>query len=186
MPMLAFIGAGNMAEAIARGILRATLFQRHEISAADPSADRQRLFSEDLGVACSADPRGPHAAILIERRDLVSPGRNCVGPKERLQRAASAILSAGCGGSSVLATRVTRLGSADLAARAVFPIRTSDLLFWGWVVAGEAATRCLTVEQIFTTGLFVFDDRLSPGWAHTLAPVPHNHKDASDAGRKLC
>ena len=28
--------------------------------------------------------------------------------------------------------------------------------FLGWVVAGQAATRCLTVEQIFTTGLFVF------------------------------
>jgi pyrroline-5-carboxylate reductase len=57
MPTIAFIGAGNMAEAIARGILRATLYQRSDVFAADPNADRQRLFNEDLRVPCTADPK---------------------------------------------------------------------------------------------------------------------------------
>ena len=56
MPSIAFIGAGNMAEAIARGVLRATLYQKQDVFAADPSPNRQRLFNEDLGVTCTADP----------------------------------------------------------------------------------------------------------------------------------
>jgi pyrroline-5-carboxylate reductase len=55
MPTIAFIGAGNMAEAIARGLLRAALYQASEIFATDPNPDRQRLFNEDLGVRCEAD-----------------------------------------------------------------------------------------------------------------------------------
>jgi pyrroline-5-carboxylate reductase len=57
VPTIAFIGAGNMAEAIARGILRATLYQRSDVFAADPNPDRQRLFNEDLRVTCTADAR---------------------------------------------------------------------------------------------------------------------------------
>lgn len=53
MPTIGFIGAGNMAEAIARGLLRAALFSRDQIVAIDPSPERQRLFTEDLGVGCN-------------------------------------------------------------------------------------------------------------------------------------
>jgi pyrroline-5-carboxylate reductase len=55
MARLAFIGAGNMAEAIARGLLRSALYGAGELRACDPSADRQRLFAEDLHIATSAD-----------------------------------------------------------------------------------------------------------------------------------
>jgi pyrroline-5-carboxylate reductase len=47
---LGFLGAGNMAEAIARGILRANLFAPDEMIAADPDPQRRRLFAEDLGI----------------------------------------------------------------------------------------------------------------------------------------
>jgi pyrroline-5-carboxylate reductase len=67
MPTIAFIGAGNMAEAIARGILRATLYQRSDVFAADPNSDRQRLFNEDLHVTCTADAKdaAAKADVLI-------------------------------------------------------------------------------------------------------------------------
>ncbi|MCL2646320.1 MAG: pyrroline-5-carboxylate reductase [Phycisphaerales bacterium] len=67
MPILAFIGAGNMAEAIARGLLRAAVYQPAEMLAADPSADRQRLFSDELGLRCVSGPEAivPQADIVI-------------------------------------------------------------------------------------------------------------------------
>lgn len=55
MPTIGFIGAGNMAEAIARGLLRSGLCQPSDIRATDPNPDRQRLFMEDLGISCDAD-----------------------------------------------------------------------------------------------------------------------------------
>ena len=47
---LGFLGAGNMAEAIARGILRAGLLAPGAMIAADPDPARRRLFQEDLGI----------------------------------------------------------------------------------------------------------------------------------------
>jgi len=55
MTALGFIGAGNMAEAIARGVLRAGLYRAEELAAADPVEERQRLFSGELQISCTAD-----------------------------------------------------------------------------------------------------------------------------------
>ena len=52
---LVFIGAGNMAEALCRGILKAGLFAPERIAACDPSEERRRLFADELGVAASAE-----------------------------------------------------------------------------------------------------------------------------------
>ena len=56
MARIGFIGAGNMAEAIARGLLRAGLYGPGDICSADPSADRQRLFRDELGITCFGQP----------------------------------------------------------------------------------------------------------------------------------
>jgi pyrroline-5-carboxylate reductase len=66
MATLGFIGAGNMAEAIARGILRGHLYQPEEVIAADPSPDRRRLFTEELGIQTFAECQG-----AAERSDIV-------------------------------------------------------------------------------------------------------------------
>jgi pyrroline-5-carboxylate reductase len=47
---LGIIGAGNMAEAIVRGLLRSKVLRPDQIIAADVSPDRRRLFANDLGV----------------------------------------------------------------------------------------------------------------------------------------
>ena len=47
---LGIIGAGNMAEAIARGVLRASLLRPDQIIAADVSEPRRQLFESQLGV----------------------------------------------------------------------------------------------------------------------------------------
>ena len=51
---LGFLGAGNMAEAIARGILGAGVLRAEEILAADPDERRRTLFQNELGVAAHA------------------------------------------------------------------------------------------------------------------------------------
>ncbi len=67
MPTLGFIGAGNMAEAIARGLLRTAVYQKSDIRATDPNPERQRLFSDSLGIDCGEDCRkaASHADIVI-------------------------------------------------------------------------------------------------------------------------
>ena len=55
MPTIGFIGAGNMAEAIARGLLRTATYQAGDICATDPDAGRQRLFADELGIGCGGD-----------------------------------------------------------------------------------------------------------------------------------
>ena len=47
---LGIIGAGNMAEAIVRGILRAGLLDASQIIAADVAASRRALFQNELGI----------------------------------------------------------------------------------------------------------------------------------------
>ena len=45
-----FIGAGNMAEALCRGVLAAGLAPPERVVAFDPQEERRRLFADDLGV----------------------------------------------------------------------------------------------------------------------------------------
>lgn len=47
---LALIGAGNMAEAIVRGLLNAQTLSPEQMIAADPSENRRNLFTRELGV----------------------------------------------------------------------------------------------------------------------------------------
>ena len=52
---LGFIGAGNMAEAIARGVLKAGVLPPIQILAADPSVQRREVFTRDLGIKAVPD-----------------------------------------------------------------------------------------------------------------------------------
>ncbi len=65
MPTIGFIGAGNMAEAIAHGLLRTAAYQPGEICATDPDAGRQALFASELGIPCSGDKGGAAGAEIV-------------------------------------------------------------------------------------------------------------------------
>src|SRR4051794_30471065 len=65
MPTIGFIGAGNMAEAIARGLLRTAVYQPQDICATDPDASRQELFASALGISCSGEKSGPAGAEIV-------------------------------------------------------------------------------------------------------------------------
>ncbi|MBV8781288.1 MAG: pyrroline-5-carboxylate reductase [Phycisphaerae bacterium] len=62
---LAIVGAGNMAEAIARGVLAAKLFSADQISAADPVAQRRELFTSQLGIQTTEAPSTNAKIILL-------------------------------------------------------------------------------------------------------------------------
>jgi pyrroline-5-carboxylate reductase len=53
---LGIIGAGNMAEAIARGVLTSGVFRKDQIVATDPVEARRSLFEADLGIKTINDP----------------------------------------------------------------------------------------------------------------------------------
>ena len=52
---LGFIGAGNMAEAIARGILAANIYRAEQMLAADPTPQRRSLFADQLHISALPD-----------------------------------------------------------------------------------------------------------------------------------
>ena len=54
---LGILGSGNMAEAIARGVVRSGLLLSDQIYAADPSPQRRAVFSEELGIRTTAENR---------------------------------------------------------------------------------------------------------------------------------
>jgi len=56
---LGVIGAGNMAEAIVRGVLEAGVLPAEGIVASDPDAGRRRHFADELHVACEVDNAAP-------------------------------------------------------------------------------------------------------------------------------
>jgi pyrroline-5-carboxylate reductase len=63
---LGFIGAGNMAEAVVRGLRQAELLPRENIAVSDPSDQRRSLFRDQLDVAVVATN-----AALVARSDVV-------------------------------------------------------------------------------------------------------------------
>jgi len=52
---IGFIGAGNMAEAIVRGLINCKLIGPDRITASDPSDSRRKLFADSFGVAVTED-----------------------------------------------------------------------------------------------------------------------------------
>ncbi|HLL90592.1 MAG TPA: pyrroline-5-carboxylate reductase [Tepidisphaeraceae bacterium] len=52
---LGILGAGNMAEAIVRGVLRAGVLTADRVIASDPTPARRELFERELGVRTTAD-----------------------------------------------------------------------------------------------------------------------------------
>src|SRR2546423_13190490 len=54
---IGFVGAGNMAEAMIRGLLRGEVFKPKQITASAPREDRQRELSEKYGIRATGDNR---------------------------------------------------------------------------------------------------------------------------------
>lgn len=101
MATIGFIGAGNMAEAIARGLLRQAVYQPSDIRATDPNPERQRLFNDELGIACSEECSKAAAAsdivILAVKPFVMAEALQQVGP---MMKAGALVISIAAGISS--------------------------------------------------------------------------------------
>lgn len=78
---LGFVGAGNMAEAIARGVLSAKLCRPAEMIAADVSPQRRDLFADQLKIRCVEDAQG----IITQCQTVML----CVKPQHMAEMLAS-------------------------------------------------------------------------------------------------
>lgn len=65
MTTLSFIGAGNMAEAMLRGLIRGKHFAPEAITVSGPRAERMRELGEAYGVAASTDNRAAAKADIV-------------------------------------------------------------------------------------------------------------------------
>lgn len=112
---VAFVGAGNMAEAIARGLLAAGM-RPEQIRAADPLEIRRSLLARELGIRTSAD----NAAVL-EGADLavlaVKP-QHLDAAAATLGRAAAPLFLSIVAGAS-LATLRNKLGPGARVVRSM-------------------------------------------------------------------
>ena len=71
---LGIIGAGNMAEAILRGVIDGAFLAPEEILVAEPRDDRRRQLGDELGIACTADNaeavRAPRVVLAVKPQKL--------------------------------------------------------------------------------------------------------------------
>src|SRR5947199_6987298 len=65
MTSLSFIGAGNMAEAMIRGLLRGNVFAPGDVVASGPRAERMRELAEAYGIGTTANNREAAAARIV-------------------------------------------------------------------------------------------------------------------------
>src|SRR4051812_6622547 len=81
---LAIIGAGNMAEAIARGVLEDGLFHAGSLVASDVSVERRTLFERSLGIRAVADNaeavRGAKRVLLSVKPQQMGAALGALGP----------------------------------------------------------------------------------------------------------
>ena len=67
---LGVIGAGNMAEAILRGVIRSNFLSRNTVVASDPAVDRRRKLLQETGITCEEQnciPAAcPHVLLAVK------------------------------------------------------------------------------------------------------------------------
>lgn len=156
MPTIGFIGAGNMAEAIARGLLRTAAYQPNELSATDPDAGRQQLFASALGISCSAEkgtPAGADIVILAVKPFIMADALAQIKPSVRPD---ALIISIAAGISAAFIEK--SLATAENATpRVVRAMPNTPMLVGKGISAlcrGTSATEhdLIAAERIFSAG----------------------------------
>ncbi|HEY8849656.1 MAG TPA: pyrroline-5-carboxylate reductase [Thermoanaerobaculia bacterium] len=62
---IGFVGAGNMAEAMIRGLLRGQVFTPKQVTASAPREERQRELAEKYGIRATGDNREPARQSIV-------------------------------------------------------------------------------------------------------------------------
>src|SRR5881409_2865359 len=72
---IGFVGAGNMAEAMIRGLLRGEVFKPKQVTASAPREERQRELADKYGIRATADNReaaGQSIVVLSVKPQILS------------------------------------------------------------------------------------------------------------------
>ncbi|MFW6133573.1 MAG: pyrroline-5-carboxylate reductase [Planctomycetota bacterium] len=146
---LGIIGAGNMAEALLRGVLRVEVIPAGRIVAADPDEDRRRRVREQLGVECVADSATPASCprvLLAVKPQAV--GDVCRAIAARVRPEATVI--------SIAAGIPTRVLDAQLGGRGriVRVMPNTPMLVGAGAAALAAGPRATDADIRWTEGLF--------------------------------
>jgi len=139
---LGVIGAGNMAEAILRGILSANCLQHNEIVAFDPVAKRQQILAMEFSIMCARDNTVPGACphVLLAVKPQVM--------KEALEQIApvihddATIISIAAGVTTEFMDKI--LGGRGRIVR----VMPNTPMFVGWGVSALAAGPRATSEDV--------------------------------------
>jgi len=139
---LGVIGAGNMAEAILRGILSEDCLQHNEIVAYDPVAKRQQILAMEFSIMCALDNTVPGACphVLLAVKPQVM--------KEALEQIApvihddATIISIAAGVTTEFMDRI--LGGGGRIVR----VMPNTPMFVGWGVSALAAGPRATSDDI--------------------------------------
>jgi pyrroline-5-carboxylate reductase len=159
-PQLGVIGAGNMAEALVRGVLSAGVLEAGDIVAADPDEGRRRLFADELGVEATADntvPAGcPRVLLAVKPQvmgDVLDGFTDAVRADATVISIAAGVPTSLIDGKLGGRGRIVRvmpntpmLAGAGVSALAAGPRATDDDLAWTRRLLA-ASGETVTVEE---------------------------------------
>jgi pyrroline-5-carboxylate reductase len=157
---LAIIGAGNMAEAIARGVLDDGLFHAGSLVAADVSAERRDLFQRSLGIRAVADNaeavRGAKRVLLSVKPQQMGAALAALGPA--LDRGALVISIA----AGISTAYIERHLGRDLSWRVIRTMPNTPMLVGEGIVgicpgANATAEDVVDARRIFEAAASVIE-----------------------------
>ncbi|MBM4375223.1 MAG: pyrroline-5-carboxylate reductase [Deltaproteobacteria bacterium] len=142
---LGFIGGGNMAEAIVRGLLEQGVVERGAVAVAEPNAERRELLAAAHGIACRASNRdvAREADLLVI---AVKPQAMAVALAELGEFAGLAV--------TVAAGIAARVVEAAMPARVVRAMPNTPALVRAGVTALAAGARATDADLVVATELF--------------------------------
>jgi pyrroline-5-carboxylate reductase len=113
---LGFLGAGNMAEAIARGLLSAKLMKPQDILVSDPDAARRERFAKEFRVSAVAENdevvrRAPFIVIAVKPqkfKEALAPVAALFGPKKLVLSICAGLSTARIEATLAPGTRIVR------------------------------------------------------------------------------
>lgn len=157
---LGFIGAGNMAEAIARGVLRARVFGAEQLIASDISPERRALFEEQLSIRAVEEnaeaAREARTIILAVKPQQMAAALGAIAP---VLRAETLVISIAAGVSTAFIEK--QLGEKQ-AWRVIRTMPNTPMLLGEGMVAmapgrGATAADLHAARRIFEAGATVLE-----------------------------
>ncbi len=125
---LGFIGAGNMATALCRGVVRAGLIPKEAVVASDPDEGQRARFEAATGVRTTADNGEPcRAAIVV------------LAVKPHIVPAALAEVAADLSESTLVISAAAGVPTERIEAAAAFPLRVVRAMPNTPMLVGEGA-----------------------------------------------